>query len=301
MAKKSKDGFGREWINENAIATLENYDVMTVRQLFYRLVSKGYPNTMKHYKRVVAAMTKARWDGIVGFDAFIDREREPYGTTEINEKILSDEITDAQWGLRIRTRSYRLNRWAFQDEYVEVWIEKKALQGVFESPCNQKCVGLFACKGYPSLTALHEAKERFEKAVDEGKHPVIIYFGDHDPSGDDIPRNIEQSLSQMGVDIEIDRVGLTKQQVIDLGLPPAPTKKTDSRTKGWDGLGQVELDAVEPDMLIDWVNNAIFNHYDTDHHNEYELRQKTERGEFKKSMIDYVTSGQFETDLDAGL
>lgn len=41
-----------------------------------------------------------------------------------------------------------------------------------------------------------------------------------------------------------------EQQVIEWGLPPAPAKETDSRTANWDGLGQVELDAVKPEKLI---------------------------------------------------
>ena len=61
--------------------------------------------------------------------------------------------------------AYRLNRWSNQENYVEVWIEKKALQGVFETPCRRADVGLAPCKGYPSLTFLNDAKDRFEEAI----------------------------------------------------------------------------------------------------------------------------------------
>ena len=52
---------------------------MTVRQLFYRLVSAAViANTMNHYKRVSTVLTKARNDGRVDFDFIVDRSRPEY-------------------------------------------------------------------------------------------------------------------------------------------------------------------------------------------------------------------------------
>ena len=94
MAKD--DGYGRNWIIEKGIEILGTYGGgITVRQLYYRLVSIGMPNTQRHYKRVVSAMTQARWDETCDFTDFIDRERTGYGHTEANEKELEDEIVNA--------------------------------------------------------------------------------------------------------------------------------------------------------------------------------------------------------------
>jgi len=87
---------------------------------------------------------------------------------------------------------YAKNRWENQDYYIEVWIEKKALQGVFERPCRNNAVALFACKGYPSLTSVKEASYRIRSVSQE---PIILYFGDYDPTGEDIPRSISDNLS----------------------------------------------------------------------------------------------------------
>lgn len=300
MAKITKDGYGKDWILENGKEILASYygTPITVRQLYYRLVALGLPNGQKYYKRVVSATTSARKDRDIDFDAFIDREREPYGETDISRIGLEDSIDVGKGQLRAWVKNYHLNAWHFQSNYVEVWIEKKALQGVFENPCLMKGVGLFACKGYPSLTALYEASKRFHKAKDQGKTLTIIYFGDHDPSGDDIPRSIVDSLADMGIDVELDRRALTKEQVIEFSLPPAPTKQTDSRTASWDGLGQVELDAVEPKQLRSMVEEAISEYWSESEDNNMREIQSEEKASYREALMDYVISGELESDLE---
>jgi len=68
----AKDKFTREWITQNSIEIISRYEpgMLTLRGLHYQLVSIGMTNTMQHYKRVVSAMIKARWDGDVDFEAF---------------------------------------------------------------------------------------------------------------------------------------------------------------------------------------------------------------------------------------
>ena len=97
---------------------------------------------------------------------------------------------------------------------------------------------------------MHESYLRFQEADETGKKPIIIYFGDYDPSGEDIPRSIRDNIISFGVDIEVKRVALMKEQVMKWKLPPAPAKKSDSRTANWDGLVQVELDAAKPEKLM---------------------------------------------------
>ncbi len=255
-----KDRFTKDWIIQNGIEVLEEYDGITLRGLHYRLVARGMANDIQHYKRVVSAMTDARWDGLVEFDAFLDREREMFGQTDAEATEPTESARKAfeqmqAWAV------YRKNRWENQRTYLEVFIEKKALQGVFEPVCTEWNVALNACKGYPSLTMLHDAYERFRQ-WDGEKGLVILYFGDHDPSGDDIPRSVEENLARMGVLVELERIALTREQVEMWKLPPAPTKLTDTRAAGWDGLGQVELDAVEPDKIKELCREAIETYFD---------------------------------------
>ena len=291
MAKRTKDEFTRDWIIENSIDVLSQYEngILTIRALHYQLVSRGMTNTLQHYKRVVAAMEVARWDGRVDFEAFSDRDRAMCGTTKATETVLEDKQDEAKRQVGLWMRSYGKNRWENQPYYPEILIEKKALEGVFAKPCAKWDVAVGACKGYPSLTFLYELSERLRDAQSEGKQPIILYFGDYDPSGEDIPRSIGENLQKFGVyDVEIRRIALMEQQVIEWKLPPAPAKETDSRTANWDGLGQVELDAVKPEKLISMLNDAINEIFDQNLYDELITQENEERELFQAELKRYV-------------
>ena len=286
-----KDLFTRDWIIEQSIDVLSNYEpgVLTIRGLHYQLVSRGMTNDIQHYKRVVAATGVARWDGRIAFDAFSDRDRSLATSTESTPSFLEDNIETAKEQIGLWMRSYHLNRWENQPYYPEVFIEKKALEGVFYKPCQKHGVALGACKGYPSLTFLHDATIRFKIAEDRGQQPIIIYFGDYDPSGEDIPRALKENIVNLGCEsIEVRRICLVESQVIEWKLPPAPTKVTDSRSVNWDGLGQVELDAVKPEKLIELLNKAIGEIFDEDLHDELNERETNEREIFQTELKRYV-------------
>jgi hypothetical protein len=284
------DEFNRNWIIQNALEEIPQYEegVLTIRGLHYRLVARGMTNTVQHYKRVVAAMIVARWDGRVSFDTFSDNDREVLGETSFEETNVEDEVESTKRHVKYWLENYYKNRWENQVYYPEIFIEKKALQGVFEPTCNEMDVALSACKGYPSLTFLKDASIRFKKARSEGKKLIILYFGDYDPSGEDIPRSIKQNLWDMGVTVELRRISLLEQQVIDWNLPPAPAKKTDSRTANWDGLGQVELDAVHPNKLRKLCSEAINEVFDEDLYSELQKQEDEERIEYRSILKQFV-------------
>lgn len=286
---KSKNIYNRAWIIENSKSVLEEYtDGITLRQLYYRLVARGMINDFKHYQKVVSGMVKARWENIIDFDSFIDRERSMHGETKLKEKYLKEEIESAKFQIKAWMNSYRLNRWSNQPVYVEVWIEKKALQGVFEKPCEEMEVGLAPCKGYPSLSFLNEASDRFNTASNEGKTVKILYFGDYDPSGEDIPNSIENNLARMGYDVEVERIALTTEMIEEFNLPGVPPKATDSRTANWSGDRAVELDALEPDILKKMCKEAIEKYFDESLHDELREKESTEREEYKEALKEHV-------------
>ena len=291
MARK-KDEFTAAWITENALDIIPKYEdgLLTIRGMHYLLVARGMHNTDNHYRRVKDAMVAARWAGLIRFEVFSDHERKMIGETQFQETDLENEIDHAKESISLWMRSYYKNRWENQENYVEVFIEKKTLQGIFSKPCKELRVALGACKGYPSLTFLNEAADRFAEAEAEGKKPVIVYFGDYDPSGQDIPRSLQANLSRIGVDVELEIISLTEAQVIEWGLPPAPTKKTDSRSANWDGLGQVELDAVEPNKLMQLCRDAVNSYFDDESYEELKEQEEEERIEYRAQLKNFVNN-----------
>jgi hypothetical protein len=289
--EKQKDDFTRQWITSNALQIVSKYEpgILTLRGLHYQLVGRGMTNSLTHYKRVVAAMIDARWDKLVDFEAFSDHDRAMIGYTQSEITVLENKIDQAKEQVEAWMRSYRKNRWENQEYYPEVFIEKKALQGVFEKPCRQYGVALGACKGYPSLTFLNDTASRMINAYNRGQTPIILYFGDYDPSGEDIPRSIIENLQRLGVDgMQLERIALMKEQVIKWNLPPAPVKVGDSRTAFWDGLGQVELDAVAPEMLQSMCTEAIKGIFDNKLYGELLLQEEDEKVIFRRELKEYV-------------
>lgn len=294
--KRTQDEFTRTWITANAVNIVDKYErgVLTIRALHYQLVGLGMTNTIQHYKRVVSAMIEARWKGIVSFDAFSDHDRDVLGTTDWEQTDVDSSFEDGKDAVGRWIRNYWKNRWENQEYVPEVWIEKKALQGVFDKPCRELDVALAPCKGYPSLTFLNEAVYRFKKVKRDGKTPIILYFGDYDPSGEDIPRSIEENFTKFGCAVEVKRIALMEDQVIAWNLPPAPAKVGDSRTANWGGLGQVELDAVEPRKLQSLVREAVNEYLDADLYEELLEQQAEEKADYVSRMKNYVNDLNFD-------
>ena len=97
---------------------------MTIRQLFYRLVSIGaLENSRQDYVKVSRIMTIARNDGRVEWDAIVDRSRPDYAPSVWDDA--------AEYGQTLRS-SYRKDYWRTQPTHVEIWVEKDAVVGSIE-------------------------------------------------------------------------------------------------------------------------------------------------------------------------
>jgi hypothetical protein len=185
---------------------------------------------------------------------------------------------------------YRMPKWHGQPERVVVMVEKQALQGVFDPICRDWQVDLMVCRGYPSLSQQYELAERLRRTIDDDQELHIVYFGDFDPSGENIPEKMEERLSHdFGVSFaSFDKVALTYDQVMEWELPPAPAKRTDSRTVGFVdkyGVGmQVELDAIKPSHLSSMIDFSIARHYDKDIGRRADDRMKDVRRRIRETV-----------------
>ena len=241
---------------------------MTVRQVFYQMVTKNLvANTQNEYKNVVCRLlTEMRLDGDMPFRWLVDN-------TRWMRKPRTYSSLEAM--LDISMRSYRRSLWADQDVYCEIWLEKDALSGVVYDVTDKYDVPLMVTRGYPSVSFLHDAAEII---ADQDKPTYLYYFGDHDPSGVDIPRNVEERLDEFsdGAEIYFERIAVTPEQIIDMNLPTNPTKKTDTRSKSF-GDRSVELDAIPPGDLRDLVEQCILQHIDGDKMKMNLVAEKSER------------------------
>jgi len=230
----------------------DGYD-LTLRQLYYQFVSRAMiENTQRSYKRLGDLISNARLAGLLDWDHLTDRTRSLYGP---------NHNSSPEAAIRTAVWSYQENKWLNQPTRVEVWVEKEALRGVIGRAASRLDIDHFACKGYASSSSMYEAAKRLKRYIDNGQKVIILYLGDHDPSGLDMDRDITERLQLMGSDmIEVRRIALTTEQVIHYQPPPNPAKITDSRAADYIekyGDESWELDALEPAVLESLIEEAV--------------------------------------------
>lgn len=234
------------------------YD-MTLRQLYYQLVAADeIPNKKESYDNLGSLVTDARLAGYLDWSMLVDRTRGLRSVAHYN---------NPQERIKYAAHGFAIDLWKFQDYRPEVWIEKEALAGVFDRICGELRVPYFSCKGYSSASSMWSAAQRFKGYEREGKTPVIFHFGDHDPSGMDMTRDIEDRIRLFMGGVDVQRLALNMEQVDIYNPPPNPTKILDSRAKGYIevyGHDSWELDALDPDTLAELVRGSVMGIRDED-------------------------------------
>ena len=235
---------------ETCVEIMDDYAAMdldlTVRQLYYQLVSRDIiENTDKSYDRISRIINEARLAGLMDWAMIVDRGRP---TTTVPTW---DEPHDI---LQSCIQQFRTNRWETQPYHVEIMCEKQALEGIFKPICSKWGISYTSNKGYCSQSVLHQKGKEIEKMHSiYGKQTRIFYFGDHDPSGLDMDRDLNERLKMFsGCEDIIHRVSLSMPQIVQFKPPPNPAKLTDSRAKDYvkkHGGKSWELDAMDPRYL----------------------------------------------------
>lgn len=230
---------------------VESYDTgVTLRQLYYRLVSEGLiPNKQQSYKTLSAKSAAARREG--WFPALIDRTRdiERYRHFESPAHAL-------KWLEDI----YRRERTEGQPYSIYIGVEKHGLTTQLVHWFGDLGIPVLALGGYSSQTFVDEVAADVDE---QGRPSVLLYAGDFDPSGMDIDRDFAERGACFD---EVVRVALTRSIVDEYNLPPMPGKAEDSRSARFmlehGELVQVELDALPPEDLRKLYQQAIDQFWD---------------------------------------
>ncbi len=275
---------------------------LTLRQLYYQLVSKDIiANKLSEYSKLSTLPTQGRMAGIVDWDAIEDRVRKPH--------ILASWDNPGEI-LQVAAEQFRMDRMKGQGVYLEMWVEKDALSEILKKSTNRYGVPVMVNRGYSSTTAMHDAFERMKDHILAERKVVILYLGDHDPSGMDMVRDIkdrlkeffigyqrtsaienemnEQDATALGQEngcwalqfdehCDIQRIGLNMPQIRQYRPPPNPAKVTDPRAKAYIeefGITSWEVDALKPEILHALVQSAVKEHLDE---SQYQAMLKEEK------------------------
>lgn len=276
---------------------------LTLRQLYYQCVTKNLiRNEEKQYKRVGDIVSRARRGGMLPWNAIEDRVRQPEMPSEFNN--LRDLI-DAAF------RSYRLPRLKGQETYVELWVEKDALAGVLAPLARAYHVVLMVNRGYSSTSAMYAAGTRIRDSCKRlgAKRALVLYLGDHDPSGEDMVRDVSERLREYAnsgyllyqtadakikahlrgasTPITVRKIALTKEQVNTYNPPPNPAKLSDSRAAKYveiHGAQSWEVDALPPVTLRQIIEDELGSTIDDDLVREIVRTEESDKRRLLKAM-----------------
>lgn len=149
--------------------------------------------------------------------------------------------------------------------------------------------GLYYRYSYGNLTAR-------EWHQGTGQTIRLLYFGDHDPDGMEIPDDLERRLRVIQVrtgaviPFTIERLGLNRDQIEKYKPPPFWAKQTSARydkyvdNHPWVQDRAWELDALDPVVLRDLVQNAVENYFDEDLYDNIQAFVEEARDEFNERV-----------------
>ena len=134
---------------------------------------------------------------------------------------------------RLEDATYEPNAfWDYQRCYLEMAVEKIDLRTLFKPTCDRYKIPLTNIKGWADLNSRAAMMRRFEVHAAAGRQCVLLYAGDHDPSGLRISDAIRSNLFDVqdaryrngdricfyANDLVIDRFGLNADFIERHGL-----------------------------------------------------------------------------------
>jgi hypothetical protein len=254
----------------------------TIRGMFYNLASDGViSNTNEHYKGLDRALVDARNAGLIPMDAFVDNTRKIVDIS--NDVYWTPQSVIAYHKARLKqlpTEYFacdNIPQWHKQIHYLEVCLEKDAVKGTFQSILKGREVVIAANRGWYSQSFKNENIQRLLKKQQEGKIIHVLYFGDFDPSGLAMDKNIARDLkAALGTKDVFEMIALTKSQIKEFGLEHLKNPDPDvlmklNRDSNRDrfmsengDLYQIEIDALQtdPERFKKLVLSAVDRYFD---------------------------------------
>jgi len=133
-------------------------------------------------------------------------------------------------------------------------------------------------------------------AVEPMREAVVLYFGDHDPDGWQIPRSAEDTIDVFSTTHGLDvppvrfiRTALNMTQIKKYAPPPFAAKKTSSRYAGYcreHGIKDAwELDALSPKVLDKLIRDSVAAHWQQGIHDHWQGEARKARALLRDRMM----------------
>ena len=248
--------------------------------------------TESAYDRVIRLKKQLCEAKVIPWNFFADSGRVAYNNDGFNGLHDTDFVDRC-------ASIYRRNYWSTTGIYPQLWVESRSLTPTLAGTARELGVSLYPSGGMPSDTFVNEAC--VEAIISGQEEMVVLYVGDYDPSGYQIPESLETMLTDhLGYaaeeyntdapELAFHRVAITEQQIIDHALPTKPVKPTQSRKK-YNIADTVEAEAMQPDVLRQIVADAFEPMIDRKTLEQLRIVEAAEKHGLKQRMFEPLYKG----------
>jgi len=209
------------------LKTVKGYSVLTVRQIFYILISrfpKEYPATRAFYKRMDRYLSKIR---------------------RVNPEVHMKFIDP--------TRQFVIPPLPYHR--IEIWCEKDSIRNFIGRLATKYRLGIQVLRGFASLSMYRRALERARKRG----VTMILYIGDFDPSGLLIEKVAQEEMDHKRA-IRFHRLAITMEQIKRFQPLSRSLNPRDSRTKDYlarYGNRAWEVESIRPRTLYRLIEAGL--------------------------------------------
>lgn len=233
-----------------------------------------YKNDRKSYQDCCELLTRARLCGLVPMEAISDETRpvKIWRTNRTAGQFMQEELKE--FG-----KNYWRDLQQSQPNHIEILVEKNTVEPIVQKIASQYTIPMTSGRGFCSIPPRQEMLQRFRKSGKE--RLVIIVVSDFDPEGESICESFARSMrDDFDCDISAVKAAPTYQQTQEMKLPPALTAKdTSSRYAAFSkpyGDDVYELEALEPEVLMQLVDEAVRSVLDIDIFNAEQEKERDE-------------------------
>ena len=267
---------------------LDEYKPLTVRQIFYQRVGKGWiANTASRYSDTGDIIKHGRYDGYIPEEDIEDKTRAKYDLSG-----WSDHETYLDALFEQGLKNYHRDLLQTQPKYLEIWIEKNALSSIFINVAQRYTIPVHVTQNN-STSNLYKYKNRLQRHTNQ--QPVILFFSDFDPQGDNMldaaHKTLETKIGVQGVEYkqialrngDIERYGLFQDFK---GLKEKDPLTSNFRWKYGEDVVPAELDALTPVVMKQVLEDAIINELDMDAYREEQAEEEKDFSILKEKIDD---------------
>jgi hypothetical protein len=271
---------------QEVLADLEEYLPVSLRAIHYRLLVKSffrhakrklpYENNPQSYKDLSDLATRMRLAGEIPWASISDETRPV--TTLSCWRSAADFIGEKSERF---LRGYARDLLQSQCLHFEIVVEKLTVKNFVEPIAGRYLMPVVVLRGNSGIDARYQLVERFEESSKDNL--FLLCLGDCDPDGDSI---VDSTLRSLRDDFNLTgvkgvRVAMTHAQADELHLPrKLDAKETSPNYRSFVDLhGRTdcyELEAVEPEVLQEWLETAIRGVIDIEAYNHECDEQKAE-------------------------